>query len=137
MPDITAVQFANRFASLVLKGNGLPRKTLDRHILLVSAVQGLAADREYSEPELNDILKVWSSNFGDGVCLDHVTLRRLLVDEKYLVRDNAGKAYRVKKEGLPFAIDPAIWPMDLAAIITDARKEQEERKRQQQKESER
>jgi len=129
MAHITVSQFTTRFVSLVLKGNGLPTKQQDRHILLASAVLGLEAGRKYSERQLNDELRTWSTRFGNAVCLDHVTLRRFLVDEGYLARDAAGSAYVSKKEGLPCTFDPTIWSLDLQALIDDARKDREERKK--------
>ena len=137
MPELTAVQFASRFVTLVLKGNGLPRKALDRHVLMVSAYIGLEPGRKYSEPELNELLKHWSASFGDNVCLDHVSLRRMLVDERYLVRDAAGKTYSAKSEGLPYTIDRTIWSVNLHDLINDTLNEKENRKRARQKESER
>lgn len=129
MTHITAAQFTARFTTLVLKGNGMPSKKEDRHILLVSALLGLETGREYSEKELNETLRVWATNFGDNVGLDHVTLRRSLVDERYLNRDAAGKVYVATREALPFTLDSAIWSLDLKGLVNDAQKDREERKR--------
>jgi len=112
-----------------MNGHGLPNKQLDRHILFVSAVLGLDAEREYTEKQLNDELRKWSERFGANVCLDHVTLRRFLVDEGYLTRDAAGTAYILKKEGLPYTFDQSIWSLDLQELINSVRRDREKRKR--------
>lgn len=129
MIDITASRFTSRFVTLVLKGNGIPRKELDRHVLLLSAALSLDPATEYSEPQLNDALKVWSGKYGDNVCFDHVTLRRFLVDEHYLVRDAAGKLYRVIKEGLPVTFEESIRSLDLDQLIVDFQDKQERRRK--------
>ena len=134
MSHITVSQFTTRFISLVLKGNGLPRKQLDCHILLMSAVLGLEAGRKYSEKQLNDELGSWSTRFGDNVCLDHVSLRRLLVDDGYLTRDAAGTTYVLKTEGWPHTIDPAIRSLDLQGLIDEAIRDNEERRSLRQRE---
>jgi hypothetical protein len=67
-------------------------KHIDRHILFISATLGLEPQRRYSESELNDELRKWTARFGRGVNLDHVSLRRFLVDEHYIRRDTTGEA---------------------------------------------
>ena len=37
MSHITAAQFADRFVALILAGRELPKKHLDRHIVLISS----------------------------------------------------------------------------------------------------
>lgn len=128
MADITASQFTSRFVSLILGGRDLPKKHLDRHILLVSSILRLDPKREYSESELNDELRRWTSRFGGNFGLDHVTLRRLLVDEKYIKRDAARISYRLETKGLPHTFDRSIESLDLEELINEARREREKRK---------
>ena len=129
MPHISADRFAARFPNIVLKGNGLPRKEEDRHILLACALIYLEPGRRYTESELNERLRDWSTRFGDAVCLDHVTLRRCLVDDRYLTRDAAGKTYIPVREGSKFTFDQAIWSYDPQELVDNVIREQEERKR--------
>ncbi len=51
MSHLTASQFTDRFGSLVLGGRELPKKQLDRHILLISSILKLESGRPYSEKE--------------------------------------------------------------------------------------
>jgi hypothetical protein len=130
MPDIETSEFKNRFTSLILQAQGFPKKTQDRHILFLSAALSLDASRTYSESKLNDALRQWTDRFGDAVALDHVTLRRFLVDEGYLTRDSAGQAYEVTHAEWPYTYDPAITTLDLDALVEEERLARERKKQE-------
>ena len=129
MPHIDESQFTNRFVSLIIGSQGYPKKELDRHVLLISAVLRLEPQRQYTESELNDELRQWTARFGDPVNLDHVTLRRFLVDEGYLRRDTAGRAYEVTADW-PYTVDPSVKSLDLEALVAEARAARERKKQQ-------
>jgi len=135
MSHLTASQFTDRFVSLVLAGRELPKKHLDRHILLISSILKLDPGRSYSEKELNEQLQIWVIHFGRSFGLDHVTLRRYLVDEKYLARDAAGGAYQLAAEGLPYTFDESIRELDLEQLVAEARQARELKKQQYLKQS--
>jgi hypothetical protein len=121
MTHITDAQFRKRFVTLYFRGQNLPRKPLDRQIVLISAVLGLEHGRSYSESELNDELQKWVLRFGRRYNLDLVTLRQFLIDEGYLVRDSAGSGYQLAdREALPTTFDPTLEHLDLAGLIADA-----------------
>ncbi len=130
MPHITTPQFTARFPTLVLAGQGFPKKQADREILFVSAVLHLDLDRDYSEGEINDALRKWTARFGDSCGLDHVTLRRYLIDGRYIERDSAGVSYRLVKGDAPITFDAAIKDIDLDQLIIEAKDERERRKQQ-------
>lgn len=130
MSHITASQFTDRFVSLILGARELPKKQLDRHILLISSILKLQMDRRYSESELNDELRTWGSRFGGPFGLDHATLRRYLVDEGYLTRDPAGGTYELAAHGLPDTFDPSIKELDLDELISAAKQARELKKQQ-------
>ena len=94
---ITVEQFEERMAELCLQSGvaGLPRKPRDRHILLKSVVLTLDRERSYTERELGDKLAYWLVDIYTSADLDHVTLRRLLVDAGYLARKADGSSYQV------------------------------------------
>lgn len=130
MMHVTEEQFASRFIPLVMGGGSLHKKKVeDQHILFVSAVLELDPSREYNEADLNAALKPWSAAFGDGFGIDHVTLRRYLIDEKYILRDAAGTSYRLNSEEPPVTYDEAIAGLDLEGMLEEARRERDERKR--------
>lgn len=138
MSHITASQFKDRFAALILGGRDLPKKRTDRHILFISATLGLNPHRQYSESELNGELREWSTLFGGNFGLDYVTLRRYLVDERYIRRDRAGGSYELvtEDEDLPYTFDRSIETLDLAELIAGAKKARELKKQQYMKKSE-
>ena len=130
MPEIEVSEFKDRFTALIMGGLGFPRRELDRHILFVSAALGLEPGRAYTEGELNDQLRAWTVPFGEAVQLDHVTLRRHLVDEGYLQRDSAGASYELTTTGWPYTVDASIRTLDLEALVSEGRQARALRKQQ-------
>ena len=130
MAHIDTSQFKNRFVAMILGGQGFPKKDLDRHILFLSAILGLDPERRYTEQELNDELRKWTTRFGIPVNLDHVSLRRFLVDEHYVWRDSAGQSYELTTTGWPYTFDPSIRALDLEALIDEGRAARELKKQQ-------
>lgn len=128
MPHISEAQFRDRFVSLILGARDLPKKDADLHILLISSILKLDPNRTYLEGELNGELRKWTGLFGANFGLDHVTLRRFLVDEKYVARDTAGKSYKRQTSELRCTFDPSIGSLDLEQMIREARDERETRK---------
>jgi len=129
MTHITDAQFRERFTALYFSGQDLPKKPLDRQIVLISAILGLEHGRQYSESELNAELQKWVILFGRRYSIDHVTLRRYLIDEKYIHRDNAGTAYQLGAlETLPTTFAATLQNLDLAALIANARAARELKK---------
>ena len=129
---VTAQEFAERLSLLCGAAHaGLPRRRRDRHILLRSIVGTLNANAPYTEQLLNDALKDWISEVGAGIGVDHVTLRRYLVDAGYLRRDSRGATYEVNSAGNgEVAFDPEVAGLDPAAIVRAARERAAVRKRE-------
>ncbi len=131
MSHITDAQFRERFVALFFGGQDLPKKPLDRQIVFISAVLGLERGRKYSENELNGELQKWVISFGKRYNLDHVTLRRYLIDERYLLRDSAGGAYElVAPDASPNTFDATLENLDLKALIAEAQAARELKKQQ-------
>jgi hypothetical protein len=135
MPHITSSQFAERFVSLVLNGQAFPKKHLDRHILFISAIVKLDHGRQYSEFELNEELRKWITSFGTSLCVDHATLRRSLVDERYMKRDVAGSSYVLNMTDRSYTFDKSIESIDLFELVNEAGRVREERRRLHMRES--
>ncbi len=129
MAHISEAQFAERFVAVVLGRQDLPKKQLDLHILLISVVLALDPARSYSERDVNEELQKWVRRFGEGIGLDHVTLRRLLVDFRYLERDPSGALYRLETDHPAHTFDPSIRALDLDRLIDEAVRQRAERKR--------
>ncbi len=132
MSKITADEFEHRLEALCLSpgGRGLPRKRRDWDILFKSITLALEPGRDYSEKEVNQVVEEWLADIGQAIEIDHVTLRRHLVDTGYLVRDLAGRSYRVGLETIANLFEPATEEVDPVAVITEARRRREQRKRQ-------
>ena len=130
MSHITAAQFIDRFPTLVMAGRELPKKHMDRHMILISACLKIEPDRLYPEQEINEALQLWAIHFGRAFGLDHVTLRRYLIDDKYLVRDSAGGTYKLAAGGLPYTFDESIRQLDLEQLVIEAKQARELKKQQ-------
>jgi hypothetical protein len=67
---------------------GVPAQAGRRRLLLEHVVQSFEPGRDYAEREVNAVLRAWTEGGG----IDHVSLRRYLVDEGLLSR--ADNTYR-------------------------------------------
>ena len=94
-----------------------PRSGDDREILFQSIVLTLDSGRSYTEREINDALQAWNRDVAPAIEIDHVTLRRKLVDYGRLERTADGRAYRVGFPPKATAFDLRIWDVDLPGTI--------------------
>jgi len=130
-PIISVEEFEKRLAAICLNGSGasFPRKSRDRQILYCSIIQTLDRARKYSEPELNDALQEWLLHIGTCLDMDHVTLRRYLIDERYLSRDANGTAYQINAARIDsIEFEPSIAAIDPVTVIQTAKDRMAERK---------
>ena len=132
MPKISTNEFIQRLEALCLSagGRGLPKKRRDWDILFKSIMLTLDLKRNYSEKEINRALEEWLADIGQAIEIDYVTLRRHLVDTGYLIRDLAGRSYRIGLDAMAGLFEPATDTVNPAAVIEEARRRKEERKRQ-------
>lgn len=128
---VSVSEFRDRLAALCGPADGgFPRKLRDRHILFRSVVAMLDADQRYSEGELNAALGRWSAAVGEGIGIDHVALRRYLVDWGYLRRDPDGTTYSVRPDGTgEVAFEAGVEGVDPVDVVHGAREEARSRKR--------
>lgn len=124
MHAITRQEFTSRLVQLCVGSGlrGIPRKTRDRHILLKSITLTLELKNEYAEYELNDNLKAWLREVGRTLWrLDHVNLRRLLVDQEYVGRSRDGSRYWVAVGSRYQALfAPDVDDVDVRSLIDEA-----------------
>ena len=92
---IPAALAASRLRALASGGvgPGFPRRRRDLWIFLHAGAQALG-DAPLTEMAFNDKLMFWLASLGPRVIVDHVTVRRALVDEGFVERDASGSAYR-------------------------------------------
>jgi hypothetical protein len=131
---ITSCEFRRRITALCLGGVGpsLPRRRRDRHILLKSVALLLGHGRAYTESTINTVLKSWLAKVGPAVRLDHVSLRRYLIDEGYVIRDHAGSIYEVSPTSdWSHLFEPGVDDVDPLEAVRAARAERDKRRRPQ------
>jgi hypothetical protein len=122
-----AAHLIERFKALALRHGlslGVMASTAPGDFALLLAAAGcmFAPDDRLAEREVNERLKVWLGGAGAMLAIDHVELRRWLVDNAVLARDGYGRVYT---RGTPRAeIEHAIGALaihDLAALANKAR----------------
>ena len=121
---ITLEEFQQRLTELCLRGGltSFPRRRRDRHILLKSVALTLDKRSEYTEPEINTKLRLWLQDVGAPFHLDHVDLRRYLIDEEFLGRSRDGSRYWVAASSRhQLVFDPEIEEVDVNRLLSQAR----------------
>ena len=89
-----------RFRTLAVKRGLTPGALFeaspeDFDLLLLSLRREFLDGRNYTEREVNDLIGNWLRSAGGMLDVDHVELRRWLVDLAILARDAYGRAYSV------------------------------------------
>ena len=106
---------------------GLPARPGYQALLLHLAAARFEARKAYRESEVNDVLRSWLQTFCAPFGIDHVTMRRLMVDSGLLTRDKAGSIYRINPKTIgDLDTDRAIEP---AQVLAEIEIEREARKR--------
>jgi hypothetical protein len=101
----------------VLQGNCFA----DFAVVMAAAALALDEHREYSEAEVNAVLKAWLAGAGAMLATDHVELRRWLVDCRLVARDGFGRRYMRASAPEPFtAAVKGLSGIDLAAVAREA-----------------
>lgn len=115
-----------------LLANGLltamPKRPADQGLLLVMVASRFDAHETYLERDVNERLKAWLATISEPFGIDHVTLRRCLVDARILVRTSTGSTYRLNAEWVA-EID-AFRDIDPAQMLAELRSERDLRKRE-------
>lgn len=138
---ISVDEFKQRFAALTLAGGGIPKRLEDRQVMAASVVSRIEPGRVYNEREIGLVLVRWCNLFGWRFAVDHVDLRRMVVDMGLVKRNASGSQYELIEENNATLYDPAIRGLDLEQIVEEAKEERERRRReflqsQQEKETE-
>jgi len=106
-----------------------PRRRGDLDMLLALACSAFERRRAYREDEVNERLNDWLARFTVPGVLDHVTIRRLMIDARLLLRDSAGRAYRLNPAKLQSM--PAVGStLDPGAVLAELAEQRERRKRE-------
>jgi hypothetical protein len=106
----------------------LPRRACDQDLLVALAASRFEARKTYRESEVNERLRDWLRTFCEPSGVDHVSVRRLLVDSRLMSRTSSGSMYRVNTDRAG-EID-AVRTAEPAHALAEIRSERESRKRQ-------
>jgi hypothetical protein len=98
---------------------GWPRRPADQELLVELAAARFEHGREYREAEVNDTIRAWLETFCAPYGIDHVTMRRMLVDARHLVREKNGSAYRANTASP--REEPAVDPAQVLEQVGDER----------------
>ena len=106
----------------------LPKRPGDQQLIAMLAASRFRVGETYLEGEVNDLLAGWLQSISEPYGIDHVTLRRLLVDSRLLVRTTSGSTYHVNpaKAGEIAAITA----VDPAVILAGVRSNRDRRKQE-------
>ena len=104
----------------------MPRKPADQRLLALLAASRFEPGKPHSEAEVNERLVSWLCTFSAPCGIDHVSLRRLLVDSRLLARTASGSTYERHVEERDEA--QLVADVDPEAVLTAARGERESRR---------
>ncbi len=116
----------------LLKGGAmrrLPKNKKDLQVFLALAVSAMDPQRQYDEPELNARLIEWMTGFTDPEVMDHVTIRRYLVDYFYLRRDVPGTRYKTNQTMINTVIQPEARSVLPLVLLEEIQRDQAHRRR--------
>jgi len=105
----------------------VPKRPADQQLLVELAATQFDPDRVYREGEVNDTLIAWIETFCEPDGIDHVTLRRMLVDSRLMTRTSSGSTYQVNRARAGEL--EALKAVDPRTVLDDIRSERETRKR--------
>lgn len=116
---ISVEEYVERLCRLGVDGGprGFPRRTRDRQILMKSILQLMDSSRRYTEAEINALLTEWGREVVPAIEIDHVTVRRLLVDHGHLERTPDGRCYRVGFPARAVAFELEVEDVDPRATV--------------------
>lgn len=112
-------EYAERVAKLFGRGMAvtLPKQQPDQLALMGAASFALDPKRRFTEPEINDALAAWLQQVSPKGGLDYVSLRRYLIEFRFLARESDGRAYWVDQDELAQEFDPAVFDLNTDDII--------------------
>jgi hypothetical protein len=106
----------------------IPQRSADLEILVALGACRFSPGRVYSETEVRERLEPWLSLFVSPEGLDHVTLRRTLVESGFLVRDSAGTTYTVDHRPVEAILPESERNLDPGDLLENLQAERERRK---------
>ena len=106
----------------------VPKRPADQELFVVLAASQIDAHRGCLEREVNERLRIWLEAISEPYGIDHVTLRRMLVDSGLLTRTSSGSMYQINLAMLGEI--EAVRGIEPAAVLAQVQSERDLRKRQ-------
>ena len=106
----------------------IPKNRQDAKVFLALAASSFDPQVGYSEPEVNEHLLDWMDSITRPASIDHVTVRRYLVDFHFLLRDNKGTLYRTNQSAINMVIEPEARSIHPRYVLEEVTLEREQRK---------
>ncbi len=98
----------------------LPRKREDADVIMALSIAGMDPDGIFDESQMNVHLSAWLDGIADQQGnLDHVTLRRYLVDYDFLRRASDGVIYRIRPERIDEVLATEAKTIDAKALFEE------------------
>ena len=107
----------------------IPRRKKDAEVFLALAASSFDPQSAYTESETNEHLIEWLAGFTCPFALDHVTVRRCLVDFCFLSRDQSGSSYTTNQTLIGNVIEPAARSVQPRYVLEEVQREKDQRKR--------
>lgn len=105
----------------------LPTNPRVRDAVLAVATGGLVRQRPYAEREVNDVLSAWLESV--RATIDHVTVRRRMVDLGFLKRTRDGSRYYLNVGRVAAILGDGAVKIDAGAITDEIVRGRETRKK--------
>lgn len=109
--------------------DNMPKRSSDAQLLFALAASSLTSQIKYSEQEINEHLKEWLDGFASTEVLDHVTIRRCLIDHGLLLREPSGATYEANQAVISSYVDASARSIHPGDILEEVQKEKKQRKR--------
>ena len=129
---VTEKEFTKRLVNLCIKSGlqDMPKKSIDQHVLFKSAVLLFGSNGPFSQKEVNEKLQYWLLAISKFKNIDHVSLRRYLIDATYLERSINGGVYTIPLDGRrQMKFEESINDLDIELVL-ESNKEEIEKKKQ-------
>lgn len=129
-PRFSADAAKQLFARLLRGGrlHGLPTRQTDLELVLAVAAAQFIPRHGYTEREVNTLLRDWLPTVLTEHAVDHVTVRRYLVDYRLLRRDSFGNRYQLGDRELDEWLTADARTVDPAAILAERARARAERR---------
>lgn len=97
----------------------VPKKREDAEAILALAISGLDGEGLFEESEINIHLAGWLDGIAAEESLDHITLRRYLVDFGFLRRASDGVVYRIVPERRDEVLEESARAIDPKRVFSE------------------